>query len=141
MIDAEQQEKKSQTLQFPQLERDFQSQEKILQSQDTEEMWVSKDALQKYWWIKNQLIEVFTILGIIWWFSAGVNYFILNEIDKSPQQENIMKDTQNSVKHAFEIDTTAIIDDYKETLSSDELQEFEQFSFIQQREQAQGRKK
>lgn len=131
-------EKELQNIKSNQLAHDSESQERFLEDQDTE-MWVSKDALSKYptmWWRPTKLIGIFTLFWIAYWAKEGVEYFILNPIDKGTQQEEIMNDTQENLQNTFVLDSTTIIDYYKETLSADEIEEFEQFWKEKQRELA-----
>jgi len=117
-----------------QLENDLQFQEQFLQDQDTE-MWVSKDAMWKYptmWWRPTKLIGIFTLLWIAYWTKELVDYW-LNSIDKGNQQEEIINNTQKNIQNALVVDSTTIIDYYKEDLSIDELEKFEQLSPTEQR--------
>lgn len=137
-IESEKTTKILENLEFNQLALELQDQEKFLEEQNTE-MRVSKDAMSKYstlWWISTILIGAFAIAGISYWVKQGVDSLMLKKINNTPQQEQVVDDTQESIQHTFVIDTVAIIDFHKEKLSADELEEFEQFPQEKQREYA-----
>lgn len=119
------------TLKASHLELELKSQSQYLDEQITE-MWVSKDAMNKFsnFWLWLTKIMIFAILA--YWTKKAVDYW-LNWIDQWSQQEEVVNDTQENLQNAFVIDSTAIIDYYKENLSKDELEEFEQFSKEEQR--------
>lgn len=123
------------TLKASQLELELKSQSQYLDEQITE-MWVSKDAMWKYptfKWIPTLLMYVLTsiLIGYLWY--EWSKYILSNQTDKGPQQEEVVNGIQENIQDVLIIDTTRIIDDYKKTLSKDELEEFKQFSKEEQR--------
>lgn len=126
-----------QTTTSSQLERELQSQDQYLDEQNTE-MWVSKDAMSKYptmRWRPTKLMIIATLVWIAYWAKKAVDYW-LNSIDQWSQQEEVVNDTQENLQNTFVLDSVTIIDYYKETLSADEIEEFEQFSKEEQRKLA-----
>ena len=117
-----------------QLECDLNSQEEYLQQQDTHETWVSKDALSKYstmWWTASVLVVLLSILWTGYWIKKVIDHKI-KSIDKTSIQQKISDDTQQTLQSTLVVDTLSIINKHKEILSSDQLQEFEQFSLQEQ---------
>ncbi len=93
------------------------------------EMWVSIDALSKYptmWWIPTQLMILCALVGISYSVRQGVDN-ILNNIDKSPQQEEVKNNTQANIKNVLMVDTLDVWYDAKDTLQTDVFEELQQF--------------
>lgn len=89
-------------------------------------------------WKNNRFFKtVVGSSGIVIWSLLWVLWYTSIVDTSNTQEKHITTGTQEDITNVLVIDTTAVLDEYKQTLSDEERQKFEQLSLQQQREHIQ----